>query len=133
MYLCRLLYHVGHRLSAYLFLYHFHDDAGGLFLPHEINQDLADEMRVSLRTVQRMEMQAVIKDPERRRLLVGLLGIPAAYLTLDREEARPAAKTRLILNNDRMAFYEEQLEIRWKLLFLLRKRWIWLKVAAMLP
>jgi transcriptional regulator with XRE-family HTH domain len=91
-------------------------------------QGLADEMRVSLQTVQRMEMQAVIKDPERRRLLVGLLGIPAAYLALDREEARPAAKTRLILNDDHMAFYEQQLETNWEVFHLggtsRAERWI---------
>jgi tetratricopeptide (TPR) repeat protein len=67
---------------------------------------------------ERMEMRAVIKDPERRRLLVGLLGIPAAYLALDREAASPITKTRLILNDDRMAFYEEQLEARWRMLYM---------------
>src|SRR5579875_120895 len=99
-------------------------------------QDLADEMRVSLRTVQRMEMRAVIKDPERRRLLVGLLGIPAAYLALDREAASPITKTRLILNDDRMAFYEEQLETNWEVFHLggtsRAERWIdiWMSNVA---
>ena len=50
-----------------------------------LKQDLADALGVSLRTVQRMEQEAVMKNLERRRFLVALLGIPAAFLGLDQE------------------------------------------------
>jgi tetratricopeptide (TPR) repeat protein len=85
---------------------------------HMSQQDLADAMHLSLRTVQRMELEIVIRDPERRKFLVGLLGIPAASMNLEPEEVPPVQQTRLVLNGDRMAFYEEQLEARWKLLYM---------------
>jgi transcriptional regulator with XRE-family HTH domain len=49
-------------------------------------QDLAEALGISLRTVQRMEQEAMIEDIERRRFLVGLLGIPAVLMTLGDED-----------------------------------------------
>jgi ribosome-binding protein aMBF1 (putative translation factor) len=48
-------------------------------------EDLAEALRVDVRTVQRMEKQAMIKDLSRRRLLIGLLGIPAVLMGLEHE------------------------------------------------
>ena len=48
-------------------------------------EDLAEALRVDVRTVQRMEKQPMIKNITRRRLLVGLLGIPAAFMELENE------------------------------------------------
>ncbi len=60
----------------------------------------------------------MIRDPERRKFLVGLLGIPAAYMMLDADEKPLLRPTRVILNNDHMAFYEGQLEANWKVFHL---------------
>ena len=72
---------------------------------------LATELHVDTSTVYRMEQQIVIKSLERRRLLVGLLGIPAVMLGIESDVnfLRPPAK----LNNDHMAFLEEGLAMRW--------------------
>ncbi len=72
---------------------------------------LAMELHVDTSTVYRMEQQIVIKSLERRRLLVGLLGIPAAMLGIESsvDFIRPLTK----LNNDHMAFLEEGLAVRW--------------------
>jgi len=74
-------------------------------------QDLADALGVSLRTVQRMEQEAVMKNLERRRFLVALLGIPAAFLGLDQE--RQEINT-LVFNEDPMSFLEDTMASRWK-------------------
>jgi tetratricopeptide (TPR) repeat protein len=76
-------------------------------------QDLADVLRVNLSTIQRMEKQAVIKNIERRKFLVGILGIPAALLGIQLKEQN-AKIDNFPLNNDRMAFFEEQLSIYWE-------------------
>ena len=72
---------------------------------------LAMELHVDTSTVYRMERQIMIRSLERRRLLVGLLGIPAIMLGI-------ASDTNIIhspikLNSDHMAFLEEGLAIRW--------------------
>ncbi len=77
-------------------------------------EDLAGALRVATRTVQRMEEQGLIKDPSKRRLLVGLLGIPAALLGLEAEQ-KISEKTGIAVNQDRMAFFEEEMGARWDL------------------
>src|SRR5258708_10756132 len=76
-------------------------------------RDLAELMHVSTHTVQRMEQEAVIKELDRRRFLVALLGIPAAYLGLDHEQ-QEIEKTIFIFNDDSMSFLEDMLATRWK-------------------
>ncbi len=79
-------------------------------------QDLAEALGLSLRTVQRMEQEVMIEDIERRKFLVGLLGIPAALMTLGDEEPSPIKKnSRPIFNDDLMVSLEEQLETRWEI------------------
>ncbi|MBV9711790.1 MAG: helix-turn-helix transcriptional regulator, partial [Ktedonobacteraceae bacterium] len=74
--------------------------------------DLADALGVSLRTIQRMEKEAVIEDRERRRFLVALLGIPAAYMGFA-EEQQTKDETMLLFNNDPMSFIEDTVTHRW--------------------
>ncbi len=84
---------------------------------HWTQQQLADALHVEGRTVQRMEGQDVIKNVQRRRLLVGLLGIPAALLGLETEQ-RAADQARVIpINQDRMSFLEDELAARWELYY----------------
>ncbi len=75
---------------------------------------LAECLHVSVHTVQRMEREAMIKDPQRRRLLVALLGIPAIYMNIDGE---PLAQTAniLLFNDDPMSSIEDMIDNRWKL------------------
>src|SRR5271165_3549022 len=77
-------------------------------------EELAGALRVSSRTVQRMEEQEVIKDIQKRRLLIGLLGIPAVLVGLEAEQ-KVAEKTGIAVNQDRMAFFEEEMATRWDL------------------
>src|SRR5258708_3443659 len=74
---------------------------------------LAMELHIDTSTVYRMEQQNVIRNLERRRLLVGLLGIPAVLMGIEGEInfIRPPAK----INNDHMACLEEGLAVRWDL------------------
>jgi tetratricopeptide (TPR) repeat protein len=72
---------------------------------------LAMELHVDTSTVYRMEQQEVIRNLTRRRLLVGLLGIPAGLLGI--EEAINFFQQPTQINNDRMAFFEEHLNMRW--------------------
>jgi transcriptional regulator with XRE-family HTH domain len=77
-------------------------------------QDLADFMRVSVYTVQRMEKEAVIKDMRRRQFLVAFLGIPASYLQLDTDTEQPwAERAELLYNDDPMSFIENIVDTRW--------------------
>jgi len=76
--------------------------------------DLAAALMVDVRTVQRMEGQAVIKNVNRRRLLVGLLAIPAALMGLE-DEQRHANAVGVALNQDRMSFLEDELATRWEM------------------
>jgi DNA-binding XRE family transcriptional regulator len=64
--------------------------------------DLAEATGVSLRTIQRMEKEAVIEDRERRRFLIALLGIPAAYMGFT-EEQQIKDETILLFNDDPMS------------------------------
>ncbi len=76
--------------------------------------DLAEALQVDVRTVQRMEQQSMIKSPERRRLLVGLLGIPGILMGL--EDDHPIIeKTNIVFNYDQMAFLEDQMTTRWEM------------------
>jgi transcriptional regulator with XRE-family HTH domain len=76
-------------------------------------QELVDAMKVSLRTVQRLERMQVIKNRKRREFLVGFLGIPASLMGIE-QETLPFKKSALIVNQDRMAFLEETLVTRWE-------------------
>lgn len=77
-------------------------------------EELANALRVDARTVQRMERQDVINNVTRRRLLVGLLGIPAALMGLE-EEQRQAEKVAVAFNQDRMSFFEDEMTTRWEM------------------
>jgi transcriptional regulator with XRE-family HTH domain len=79
-------------------------------------EDLAEALRIDVRTVQRMEKQAIIKDISRRRLLVGLLGIPVALMGLENEQFH-AEQSHLLFNYDRMAFFEDAMAARWELYY----------------
>lgn len=72
---------------------------------------LAMELHIDTSTVYRMEQQKVIKSLGRRRLLVGLLGIPAVLLGINGDVHFIQQPTQL--NNDHMAFLEELLTVRW--------------------
>lgn len=75
-------------------------------------QDLADALQVSLRTVQRMEQMQVIK--KRRELLIQLLGIPAALIVLENNKLQQSKKTSLVVNDDRMAYLENNMILRFQ-------------------
>jgi len=79
-------------------------------------EDLAEALRVDVRTVQRMEKQPMIRNITRRRLLIGLLGIPAALMELE-NELQHTQKSFLALNNDRMSFLEDEMSTRWELYY----------------
>jgi transcriptional regulator with XRE-family HTH domain len=79
-------------------------------------EDLAEALRIDVRTVQRMEKQVMIRDLSRRRLLVGLLGIPAVLMGWE-HEVSPVQQLNLLLNYDRMALFEEEMTARWDLYF----------------
>ena len=79
-------------------------------------EDLAESLRIDVRTVQRMEKLAMIKDIGRRRLLIGLLGIPAVLMGLEQEQS-PVEQLNLLFNYDRMAFFEDEMAARWELYF----------------
>ncbi|GCE17004.1 helix-turn-helix domain-containing protein [Dictyobacter kobayashii] len=74
--------------------------------------DLAEALQIDVRTVQRMEQQSMIKSTERRKLLVGLLGIPAILLDV-KNETPQINQAEIALNEDRMAFLEDQMTTRW--------------------
>jgi transcriptional regulator with XRE-family HTH domain len=74
-------------------------------------EQLAAALQVDTRTVQRMERKAMIREVNRRRLLVAMLGIPAGLLGLA-EEQQAAQRTTVTVNDDRMAFLEDELTTR---------------------
>lgn len=80
-------------------------------------QDLADELHVDTRTVQRIEQQAMIKDINRRKFLVALLGIPASLMALDEEVQRGqiVERAEVAFNDDPMSFLEDQMQTRWEI------------------
>src|SRR5579872_3622601 len=77
-------------------------------------QDLADALGVSLRTVQRLEQTPMIEDFDRRTFLVKLLGIPATLMALENDLTFSGKKANLIFNDDSMSFLEDIVATRWK-------------------
>jgi len=77
-------------------------------------QDLADALGVSLRTVQRLEQTPMIEDIDRRGFLVKLLGIPAALMALENDLTLSGNKVNLVFNDDPMSFLEDIVATRWK-------------------
>lgn len=73
--------------------------------------DLAEVLKVNLRTIQRIEHQAVIKNLARRQFLAATLGIPLALLGLDNDQSI-IKQQRRVLSGDRMAFFEQEMEAR---------------------
>jgi tetratricopeptide (TPR) repeat protein len=74
---------------------------------------LAQELGIHTRTVQRLESAPMIRSTSRRWFLVGLLGIPASQLNLQGEP--PWSKKRhLLVNNDTMGFFENEIAMRWQ-------------------
>lgn len=80
---------------------------------HWTQQRLAEELGVDLRTVQRMEQRPMIKNVERRKLLIRLLGIPAALMALE-GELQTSHHTDFLLNADPMSFFEDEVVTRWE-------------------
>jgi tetratricopeptide (TPR) repeat protein/transcriptional regulator with XRE-family HTH domain len=79
-------------------------------------EDLAKALACHVRTIQKMEEQERIRNVNRRWFLVGLLGIPA--IELDLTGPPPWSKqteTALSANIDTMNFFENQLDVQWKL------------------
>jgi len=74
---------------------------------------LAEYMHVSVHTVQRLEKEAVIKDYDRRRFLVALLGIPAISMGLGTEQHQRETEM-LLFNDDPMLFIEDMVANRWR-------------------
>jgi transcriptional regulator with XRE-family HTH domain len=77
-------------------------------------QDLADALGVSLRTVQRLEQTPMIEDVNRRTFLVKLLGIPAALMALENDVTFSGKKVNLVFNDGPMSFLEDIIATRWK-------------------
>lgn len=80
---------------------------------HWTQQRLAEELGVDLRTVQRMEQRPMIKNVERSKLLIRLLGIPAALMAVE-SELRTSFHTDFLLNADPMSFFEDEVVTRWE-------------------
>ena len=76
-------------------------------------EDLAEELGIHIRTVQKLESKLMIRSTTRRWLLVGLLGIPASQLDL-KGEPPWSKKSRLNVNNDTMSFFENEMAMRWE-------------------
>jgi transcriptional regulator with XRE-family HTH domain len=74
---------------------------------------LARVIGVDESTVYRMEQMSVIKNPTRRKLLVGILGIPVELLGLEAEQH--TFTIPFLFNEDRIAFFEEETAIRWEM------------------
>lgn len=76
-------------------------------------EQLAEEMCIHLRTVQKLESRPMIRSIARRWFLVGLLGIPASQLDLQGEPPW-SRKRELPPHDDTMGFFEHELALRWK-------------------
>src|SRR5450759_2150874 len=77
-------------------------------------QDLANALGKSLRTVQRLEQTPMIEDLDRRTFLVKLLGIPAVLMALENDLSFSGNMINLIFNDDPMSFLEDIVATRWK-------------------
>lgn len=75
-------------------------------------EELASELRVHVRTVQKLESRPMIRSMARRWFLVGLLGIPASQLDL-KGEPPWSKKNTFPVNNDTMGFFEHEMALRW--------------------
>ena len=73
---------------------------------------LAEALHVDVSTIYRMEQNSMIKDVQRRQLLVGLLGIPTVLMGLNSTQHLPVV-TNIALNEDRMNFFENVVTTRW--------------------
>ncbi len=73
---------------------------------------LAQELGVDESTIYRMEQRCTIHDSQKRLLLVALLGIPASLLGVA-DAIQPVKDFSLVFNNDRMAFFENQVTALW--------------------
>ena len=80
---------------------------------HWAQQRLAEELGVDLRTVQRMEQRPMIKNVERRKLLISLLGIPAALMAIE-SELPSSLHSDFLLNTDPMSFFEDEVVTHWE-------------------
>lgn len=80
---------------------------------HWTQQRLAEELGIDLCTVQRMEQRPMIKNVERRKLLIRLLGIPAALMALE-GELEASTHINFLLNADPMSFFEDEIVTRWE-------------------
>ena len=74
--------------------------------------DLALALQVDKRTVQRMEKEVCISNDMRKKMLIGLLGIPATLLGMEKEPRLQKA-VGVKLSQDRMSFFEDQMITRW--------------------
>jgi tetratricopeptide (TPR) repeat protein len=77
-------------------------------------QDLANALGKSLRTVQRLEQTPMIEDLDRRTFLVKLLGIPAVLMALENDLSFSGNMINLVVNDDPMSFLEDIVATRWK-------------------
>jgi tetratricopeptide (TPR) repeat protein len=76
-------------------------------------EELAAEIGIHVRTVQKLESKPMIRSTARRWFLVGLLGIPASQLDLKGEP--PWSKHRYFpVNDDTMGFFEHEITMRWQ-------------------
>ncbi|SRR5579875_1043842 len=81
---------------------------------HWTQEQLAAALRLDKRTVQRIESQEVISSDERRRLLIGVLGIPAELLNVE-EQRHQIEEVHLTFNPDHMVFFEAEFVTRWEM------------------
>lgn len=73
---------------------------------------LAQELGVDESTIYRMERRPTLRDPQRRQILIALLGIPASLMEVT-EELPLSKEVFPVFNNDSMAFFEDQVGTRW--------------------
>lgn len=58
----------------------------------------------------------MIRNINRQRLLVGLLGIPVALMGLELESRD--AEQPILINDDQMAFFENEMATRWEVMLI---------------
>ncbi len=76
-------------------------------------EDLARELGVHVRTVQKLESKPMVRSTTRRWFLVGLLSIPATQLALTGVPPW-SKKTSFSANDDTMSFFENELATHWQ-------------------